>query len=121
VIPVAISTAAGATTSSALLWLVAVFAVNRPVPARLKRNSGGLSATSANDRCSGARAGVVAGRTSTIVLAMRARVLLRLATRFTAFGGRVTPLLKVLLFHRGKYKFLPALAASKCQIGGTHG
>src|SRR5215472_18292045 len=113
-IPVAISSAAGATTSSTLLWLVAVLTVNRPIPARLKRNSGGLSAASANDRCFGARAGVVTGLAATILLAVRARALLRLAARFTALGRRVTTLLKELLFHCGKYKFLPALAALKC-------
>ena len=122
VIPVAISSAAGATTSSALLWLVAVFAVDRPIPARLKRNSGGLSAASANDHCFGTCVGTVTGRAPSILLAIRARTLLRFLTaRLTALGRRVTTLLKVLLFHCGKYKFLPALAASKCQIGGTHG
>jgi hypothetical protein len=112
-IPVAISCAAGATTSSTLLWLVAVLTVNRPISARLKRNSGGLSAASANDRGFGACAGVVTGRAFTILLAIRARALLRLAARFTALGQRVTTLLKELLFHCGKYKVLPALAALK--------
>jgi hypothetical protein len=73
-----------------------------------------LSAASANDHCFGTCVGTVTGRAPSILLAIRARTLLRFLTaRLTALGRRVTTLLKELLFRYSKRKVLPTIAALK--------
>jgi len=89
---------------------IAVPAINRAIPTRLKRNGGRLATTRTNHRSSLRRSRTVAG--SSLV------GLLCLAARLTALWCRVTAFLKELLIGRTEGKLLPTVAACNLHISG---